>query len=153
MWGGDMIGAIENDTKILYKKTHKKAKMPKYSKVGDSGADLFAVEDFVVRPGQIVLAKTGICIAMNKYIEAQIRPRSGLALKGLSIVNSPGTIDSGYRGEIKVALINLGKEELKFKVGDKFAQMVFAPVLRGHFIETKKLDETDRNSGGFGHTG
>lgn len=142
-----------NNIKVLFRRLHDKARVPKYKHLGDSGADLFAIENFVIRPGEIYSAKTGISISINEGIEAQIRPRSGLALKGLSVVNSPATIDSGYRGELKVPLINLGDEILKFKTEDRFAQIIFAPVYRANFIEVKNLDDSDRNSGGFGSTG
>ena len=142
-----------NEIKVLFKKVHKKAIVPVYKHSGDSGADLFTIEQFVIRPGEIYVARTGICIDIQKGIEAQIRPRSGLALKGLSIVNTPATIDSGYRGEIKVILVNLGNEILRFERGDRFAQIVFAPVYKGYFIETAELENTDRNTGGFGSSG
>lgn len=142
-----------NDIRVLFKKVHKKAKVPEYKHSGDAGCDLFTIERFVIRPEEIRVARTGICIDIQKGVEAQIRPRSGLALKGLSIVNTPATIDSGYRGEIKVILINLGNEILTFETGDRFAQMIFAPVYRGHFIEVKELKDTDRNARGFGSSG
>ena len=142
-----------NDIKVLFKKIHKNAKAPEYKHDGDSGCDLFVIEKFVIRPNEIRSTRTGICIEISKGIEAQIRPRSGLSLKGLSIVNSPATVDSGYRGELVVPLINLGNEILVFEVGDRFAQMIFAPVYRGHFIETKKLKDTSRNTDGFGSSG
>jgi len=143
-----------NDIKVFFRKNHKKAKTPEYKHAGDSGADLFALEDFVIRIGQIYLARTGICIQLQDGIEAQIRPRSGLALKGLSIVNSPATIDSGYRGELKVVLINLGEEMMSFRAGDKIAQIVFVPVYKGHFIEIDELNELDdRGNKGFGSSG
>lgn len=142
-----------NDIKVLFKKINKDAKTPEYSKFGDSGADLYSVEDFHIDPGQIKLIGTGICIEISEGVEAQIRPKSGLASKGLSIVNSPGTVDSGYRGEIRVLLVNLGSEKLSFNKGDKIAQIVFAPVYRGHFIEMTELSDSDRGTGGFGSTG
>ena len=142
-----------NDIKVFFKKIHKKAKTPEYKHFLDSGADLFTLENFVMRTGEIYLARTGICIDIQKGIEAQIRPRSGLALKGLSIVNSPATIDSGYTGEIKVILINLGEEMMSFRAGDKFAQIIFAPIYRGHFIEIDELNESDRGTSGFGSSG
>lgn len=142
-----------NNIKVLFTKIHKKAQIPKYKHDSDAGCDLFAIEQFVIRPDEIYMARTGFCMEIQKGIEAQIRPRSGLAVKGLSIVNSPATIDPGYRGEIKVVLINLGDEILTFKAGDRFAQMIFASVYRAHFLETKKLENTDRNTGGFGSSG
>jgi dUTP pyrophosphatase len=144
---------VHNDIKIFFNKLNKKARTPEYKHGGDSGADLFAVDDFEVKAGEIYLAHTGISISLVVGIEAQIRPRSGLALKGLSIVNSPSTIDSGYRGELKVPLINLGKEDILIKGGERFAQIVFAPVFKGHFIEVEELSGSDRDSGGFGSTG
>jgi len=142
-----------NDIKVLFRKTNSVAKTPLYQHNDDSGADLYSVVDFVLEPGEIKLIPTGISIEITKGIEAQLRPKSGLSLKGLSIVNTPATIDAGYRGEIKVPLINLGKNTLEFKCGDKIAQIVFAPVYRGHFIEVNELNDTLRSEGGFGSTG
>lgn len=142
-----------NDIKVLFKKTHKDAKIPEYAHIGDSGADLYSVEGFELKPGDIQLVGTGISIEIDKGIEAQIRPKSGLASKGLSIVNSPGTVDSSFRGEIKVILINVGKNKLKFKKGNKIAQIVFCPIYRGHFIEVNDLNDSSRDGGGFGSTG
>lgn len=142
-----------NDIKVLFRKMSKDAITPKYAHHDDSGADLYSIEDFTLEPGEIRVVGTGISIEIMKGVEAQIRPKSGLALKGLSIVNTPGTIDAGYRGEIRVILINLGKERLPFKKGDKIAQIVFVPVYRGHFIEMLELSDTERSNGGFGHTG
>lgn len=142
-----------NDIKILFRKMNSTARTPEYVHHDDSGADLYSIEDFTLKPGDIKLVGTGICIEMAKGVDAQIRPKSGLSLKGLSIINSPATIDAGYRGEIRVPLINLGKKQLNFKKGDKIAQIVFAPVFRGHFIEMHELNDTDRGDGGFGSTG
>lgn len=142
-----------NDIKVLYRKMSEHAKEPTYSHSSDSGADLYSVEEFELKPGEIKAAGTGICIEIAKGIEGQVRPKSGLALKGLSVVNSPGTIDAGYRGEIKVILINLGKNKLSFKRGDKIAQIVFTPVYKGHFIEMLELSGSGRGTGGFGSTG
>jgi len=142
-----------NDIKVLFKKVHRDAKVPKYKHVGDSGADLCTAEDFVIRPGDIKTIRTGICIEIENGIDVQIRSRSGLFLKGLSVMNPVGSVDSGYRGEIFVPLVNLGKEMLSFKKGDRIAQIVFAPVYRANFIEVRNLDDSDRSSGGFGSTG
>lgn len=142
-----------NDIKVLYRKMSKEAKEPTYGHPDDSGADLYSVEDFELEPGEIKMVGTGICIEIAKGIEGQVRPKSGLALKGLSVVNSPGTVDAGYRGEIRVILINLGKEKLNFNRGDKIAQIVFAPVYKGHFIEMLELGDSKRGAGGFGSTG
>jgi len=144
-----------NDIKVLFRKMSKDARKPEYSHHDDSGADLFSVEEFVIEPGKIRLTHTGICMEFSKGVDAQIRPRSGLALKkGLTVVNTPGTIDAGYRGEICVALINLGKEKVEIFKGDRIAQIVFTPVYKAHFIEMLELSgDTDRGTGGFGHTG
>lgn len=121
-----------------------------------SGYDLFAAvsEELTVAPGQRVLVPTGIAIAMPDGLEAQIRPRSGLALKhGITCLNTPGTIDADYRGEIKVLLINLGQEPFTIARNERIAQMVFqtVPAVTVEHVET--LDETERGAGGFGHTG
>lgn len=142
-----------NDLKIMFVKAHQNAIVPQYARYGDAGCDLCAVGDYTILPGQRVLISTGLKIAVPHGFEAQIRPRSGLAWKqGLTVVNTPGTIDSGYRGEVKVALINLGKDKVVIKAGDAIAQMKFASVYTGHFIEALSLDDTDRGEGGFGHT-
>jgi dUTP pyrophosphatase len=123
---------------------------------GSSGVDLYAAaeQDLAIPPGQIRLVATGLAIAMEPGYEAQIRPRSGLALKyGITLLNTPGTIDADYRGEIKLIVINLGDKEYILKRGERIAQMVFARVEKAEFIEMQTLDETERGSGGFGHTG
>ena len=145
-----------NDLKIYFKRLSKKAKIPKYSKRGDACCDLSVIENYMIRPGETRLARTGFAIAIPEGFEAQVRPRSGLALKkGLSIPNSPATIDSGYRGEIKIPLINLGKKAITIKEGDRIAQMKFAVVYTGHFLDVgdNDLEETERGTGGFGSTG
>jgi len=144
-----------NDLKIYFKKLNKKAKIPKYSKTGDACCDLSVVEDYTIKPGDIILAITGFAMAMPEGFEAQIRPRSGLAFKGLTIVNSPGTVDSGYRGEIKIIFTNLGKTVISIKEGDRVAQMKFAVVYTGNFLDIgdNKLEDTERGSSGFGSTG
>jgi dUTP pyrophosphatase len=130
--------------------------IPEYQSLGSAGADLCANVDEVVilSSGNQTLIPTGIFLEIPEGYEAQIRPRSGLALKhGITVLNSPGTIDSDYRGEIKVILINLGKENFKIEKGMRIAQMVFARVFKGEFIQVDKLNATDRNEGGFGHSG
>lgn len=132
------------------------ARMPEYQSDGSSGADILAClnETIGIEPGQVVLIPTGISIELPEGYEAQIRPRSGLALKsGITILNSPGTIDSDYRGEIKIIVANLGGETFFVEHGMRIAQMVFSRVYRGNFVEVDDLDKTDRNAGGFGHTG
>lgn len=128
--------------------------MPSYETLGSAGADLKANEEGVLMPGQRKLIKTGISIELPAGYEAQVRPRSGLALKhGISMVNTPGTIDSDYRGEIGVILINHGDTPFKYKKGDRIAQLVIARYSRAEFQICSSLSETERGSGGFGHTG
>ena len=129
---------------------------PEYMTQGSSGMDISAaVEQSVkIRPGEIKLIPTAISMAVPKGYEAQIRPRSGLAVKdGVTIINSPGTIDSDYRGEIKVALINLGRQDFIVKRGARIAQMVIQKVEKAEIVIVDTLSETQRNQGGFGHTG
>lgn len=142
-----------NDIRIMCKRIHSDAVLPNYARFGDAACDLRTVEDAVIRPGQRIMLPTGLQIAVPYGFEAQVRPRSGNAWKkGLTVLNTPGTIDAGYRGEVKVILFNTGKEVISIKKGDAIAQMKFAPVYTGHFIETEVLDDTERGEGGIGHT-
>lgn len=121
-----------------------------------SGFDLYAAvaEPVTLKPGERALIPTGIAIAMPPELEAQIRPRSGLALKhGITCLNTPGTIDADYRGEIKVLLVNLGQESFTVARNERIAQMVFQIVPKVELVQTDELDDTERGSGGFGHTG
>jgi len=123
---------------------------------GAAGVDLYAAveQDVAIAPGGRVLIPTGIAIALPENYEAQIRPRSGLALKhGLTLLNTPGTIDWDYRGEIKVIVINLGDKEYILQRGERIAQMIFNRVEKAELIEVQELDDTNRGAGGFGHTG
>jgi len=123
---------------------------------GSAGVDLCAAvdEDWVVEPGDRVLVPTGFAMALPPGYEGQVRPRSGLALRhGITLPNSPGTIDSDYRGEVKVILMNAGREPFRISRGDRIAQLVVAAVARATWCEVTTLDETDRGAGGFGHTG
>lgn len=132
------------------------AQIPAYHSQGASGADMCALLDdaIILRAGDTALIPTGIFIEMPEGFEAQIRPRSGLAIKhGITLLNTPGTIDSDYRGEIKIIMTNLGKEDFTITNGMRIAQMVFNKIYRGNFIETAELSITDRNDGGFGHSG
>lgn len=130
------------------------ARLPEKKTVGASGFDLFAAVDTVIEPGTFQGVPTGIALAMPKAIEAQVRPRSGLALTyGIGILNSPGTIDSDYRGEIVVILFNFSKEPFAIKKGDRIAQLVFASVPKVNLKKTQRLSPTKRGKGGFGHTG
>jgi dUTP pyrophosphatase len=128
--------------------------LPAYVTPLSAGVDLRAAEGLVLRPGERALIPTGLRIALPEGYEAQVRPRSGLALKhGIVLPNSPGTIDADYRGEIQVILQNLGDAPFTVAPGDRIAQMVVAPVARVRWAETDALDETERGSGGFGSTG
>ncbi len=130
--------------------------LPEYATAQSAGVDLVAAiaADIVLAPMQRALVETGIAIALPEGYEAQIRPRSGLALKnGISLVNTPGTIDADYRGEIKVILINFGQEAFTVTRGARIAQMIIAPVSRVSWIEAGTLGETERSDGGFGSTG
>lgn len=128
--------------------------MPSYETSGASGADLKTKEDGILYPGERKLIKTGVFIELPAGYEAQIRPRSGLALKyGITMLNSPGTIDSDYRGEIGVIVINHGNEPFEYKKGDRIAQLVISKYSKAEFIISSSLTETDRGKGGFGHTG
>lgn len=130
--------------------------LPKYMTPGSSGVDLYAAhqEDLSLKPGERQLIPTGLSLALPPGWEAQVRPRSGLALKyGITLLNTPGTIDADYRGEIKVLVINLGDKEYILKRGERIAQMVFATVQQVDLVEVQILDETSRGEGGFGHTG
>ena len=130
--------------------------MPGYESDGSSGLDIRACVEAPVslNPNEIKLIPTGLSISIPPGYEAQIRPRSGLALKhGIGIVNSPGTIDSDYRGEVGIILINWGSEPFTVRRGDRIAQMVISKVYKAHILETEHLDTTPRGEGGFGHSG
>jgi dUTP pyrophosphatase len=130
--------------------------LPRYHSAQASGLDVVAAvgEPVVMHPGQIELLPSGFSVAIPRGYELQIRPRSGLALRhGITVINSPGTIDADYRGEICIGLINLGKEPFCIKRGDRIAQMVLAPVAQVRFEMVDRLDSTVRGNGGFGHTG
>ncbi|MBR1672265.1 MAG: dUTP diphosphatase [Fretibacterium sp.] len=128
--------------------------LPAYATPGSAGVDLRASEPCAIPPGGRALVPTGIRLSIPEGYEAQVRPRSGLALKhGIILPNSPGTIDADYRGEVCVILMNLGEEPFSIQPGDRIAQMVFAPVARVVWDEAGTLDETERGSGGFGSTG
>lgn len=130
--------------------------LPQYETPGAAGMDIEAgvKESVVIAPGEIKLISTGLAIALPEGYEIQVRPRSGLAVKfGVTIINSPGTIDSDYRGEVKIGLINLGTESYTVNRGDRVAQLVLAKVERAAFREVDALNATTRGSGGFGHTG
>jgi dUTP pyrophosphatase len=128
--------------------------LPAYASVGAAGMDVVAAETLTLRPGSRHAVATGFAMAIPAGYEVQVRPRSGLALKhGITCLNTPGTIDSDYRGEVKVILANLSDEPFEVKRGDRIAQLVPAPVQRAAFAEVETLDETARGAGGFGSTG
>ncbi|MGN6357647.1 MAG: dUTP diphosphatase [Novosphingobium sp.] len=128
--------------------------LPAYATTGAAGMDVLAAEDVVLQPGGRHAVATGLAMAVPDGFELQVRPRSGLALKhGISLPNTPGTIDSDYRGELKVILINLGDFPFEIRRGDRIAQLVLAPVVRATWLEVEELDETQRGEGGFGSTG
>tara|TARA_Y100000590_G_scaffold39630_1_gene42362 strand:+ start:2782 stop:3219 length:438 start_codon:yes stop_codon:yes gene_type:complete len=142
--------------KVLVKKLNSKVQLPKYKTSGSSGMDLMALIEnpIKIKPQESVLIPTGITIAIPEDTEVQIRPRSGLAAKSnISVLNTPGTIDSDYRGEIKIILFNHGKDEFVVNNNDRIAQMVLMPILKAEFEEVNDLPETIRGSGGFGSTG
>ena len=142
--------------KVLIKKLNSKVQLPKYKTNGSSGMDLMAFLESPVnlKPQESELIPTGISIAIPEDTEVQIRPRSGLAAKSnISVLNTPGTIDSDYRGEIKIILFNHGKEEFIINNNDRIAQMILMPVLKAKFEEVEELPKTIRGSGGFGSTG
>lgn len=128
--------------------------LPGYATSGAAGMDVVSAEDLVLQPGARHAVSTGFAIAIPEGYEVQVRPRSGLALKhGITCLNTPGTIDSDYRGEVKIILANLGDRDFPIARGDRIAQLVPAPVQRAQLVEVAKLDETARGSGGFGSTG
>jgi len=142
--------------KILIKKFYKNIKLPIYKTSGSSGMDLMAYikNKITINPSKTAIIPTGIAVAIPKNYEIQIRPRSGLAAnKSISVLNTPGTIDSDYRGEIKIILINLSKKSFVVKSGDRVAQMILCPVVKGKLKEVKNLPKTVRDKGGFGSTG
>jgi len=143
-------------TKILIKRLSKNIPLPKYETEGSSGMDLAAniKETIEIKPGKFAIIPTGLALSIPNNYEIQIRPRSGLAARNqISVLNTPGTIDADYRGELKVILINLGEKKFKIENGLRIAQMVLCPVIKATLEEVNELEETKRGSGGFGSTG
>jgi len=139
---------------IRFQRLHEAAVLPQYAHPGDAGMDLCACEACAIAPGERRLVRTGLVMELPPDTEAQVRPRSGLALKhGLTLLNTPGTIDEGYRGEIGVILINHGHETFHVTPGMRIAQLVVAPVLRAVVEEVSAVSATERGAGGFGSTG
>ena len=138
---------------IKFQKLHPDAQIPSYAHIGDAGADVYAIAEVTLYPNNRVAILTGLAVDIPIGYELQVRPKSGLALKhGITVLNSPGTIDAGYRGEIQVILINLGAASHTFKKGHKIAQLVLKPVIQAQYIESE-LGSSDRGIGGFGSTG
>ena len=143
-------------TKIQIKKLSNSVSIPKYETSGSSGMDIAAhiENNIIINPGEKALVSTGFSVAVPRGYEIQIRPRSGLAAKkNITVLNTPGTIDADYRGEVKVILINFGKEKFVIENGDRIAQMVVCPVTQANLEEVKELTSTERGSDGFGSTG
>jgi dUTP pyrophosphatase len=141
--------------KVLITRLDESIPAPRYAKPGDAGADICTRIDLTIEPGERALAPTGLSIALPDGYAAFVHPRSGLAIKhGVSLVNTPGTVDAGFRGELQIILINHDlREAISFKKGDRIAQLVIQKVERAEFIEVETLPGTDRGSGGFGSTG
>ncbi len=143
-------------TEVLIKRLSKNIELPKYETNGSSGMDLSAniEKQIKIEPGKTSIVPTGISVSIPKNFEIQIRSRSGLAAKSqISVLNSPGTIDADYRGELKVILINLGNKTFVIEKGARIAQMVLCPIVKAKFKEVDNLDDTNRGAGGFGSTG
>ena len=141
-------------TKILIKRLSKEIPLPKYETNGSSGMDLAANIKTIIEPGDTSIIPTGLAVSIPKGFEVQVRPRSGLAAKQkLTVLNTPGTIDSDYRGEIKVILVNHGNKNFKIEKGDRIAQMIVCPVIIAQIVEVENLSDTKRGKDGFGSTG
>lgn len=139
---------------VLLRKTDDSARVPAFAHEGDSGLDIYSLEATELKPLERKLVRTGISIEMPQGMEAQVRPKSGLALEhGITLLNTPGTIDSSYRGEIKVLMVNLGEKVYRIEKNKKIAQIVFARVEKPIIVEVKELSDTTRKDGGFGSTG
>ncbi len=139
---------------VGFKRVHPDAVLPAYARPGDAGLDVCACEEVTLQPGEWKRVRTGWIMSLPSGTEAQMRPRSGLALKhGITLLNTPGTIDEGYRGEVGVILVNIGQTPFSVSPGMRIAQMVIAPVLRAEPVEVDEVSETMRGAGGFGSTG
>ena len=140
--------------KVKFRRIDPSAELPTYAHPGDAGMDIRSIEELTIAPGARALVHTGLVMMLPSGYEAQVRPRSGLALKnGVTVLNTPGTIDEGYRGEVGVILVNFGSEPFKVEKGAKIAQMVIAPCTRAEIVETDEVDDTVRGTGGFGSSG
>ncbi|MDX2255250.1 MAG: dUTP diphosphatase [Pseudanabaenaceae cyanobacterium bins.39] len=138
---------------VKFQKLHADAQVPTYAHLGDAGADVYSVAEVTLSPQQRAAIPTGLAVDIPLGYELQVRPKSGLALKyGVTVLNTPGTIDAGYRGEIQILMVNLGNEAYTFAKGQKVAQLVLKPVFKAEYI-LGELGESDRGQGGFGSTG
>jgi dUTP pyrophosphatase len=138
---------------IKFQKLHPDAQIPSYAHIGDAGADIYAIAEVTLYPQNRAAIPTGLAVDIPLGYELQVRPKSGLALKhGITVLNAPGTVDAGYRGEIQVILINFGADSYTFSKGQKIAQLVLKPVIQAQYIEGE-LGTSDRGVGGFGSTG
>ncbi|MBT8377886.1 MAG: dUTP diphosphatase [Ignavibacteria bacterium] len=150
---------MEAEIKIKFKRIDDELlhiPLPAYATKGSAGMDVHAAikEPFIIKPGSVELIPTNFLIEIPKGYEMQVRPRSGLAIKhGMGILNSPGTIDSDYRGEVKIILFNFSKKDFVINPGDRIAQIVLSKVYKANLVESKELNNTKRGAGGFGHTG
>lgn len=162
--GVDLVGSqildvagFTNETELKIKRLpHFKGDLPQYKTSGSSGMDVRACidETLIIEPGGRTLIPTGLAMKVSEAYEIQARPRSGLALKkGLSLLNTPGTIDADYRGEIKIIMVNLGTEPVEIEDGERIAQLVVCPVVKANIVLVDELDDTERGEGGFGSTG
>ena len=139
---------------LRFKRIHPDAVLPAYAHPSDAGMDVRSVADLVIPQGGRALVPTGLVAIIPPMYEIQVRPRSGLSLKhGVTVLNTPGTIDADYRGEVGVLLINLSQEDFVVNDGERIAQMIIARHEQGEFVPVKMLDETERGEGGYGHTG
>lgn len=138
---------------VKVKKAHPGVPTPAYQTAGAAGCDVCSQEDAILRNGEVKVLSTGLFLEVPEGYECQIRPRSGLAARGITILNAPGTLDSDYRGELKVILHSIANQPVKITTGDRIAQLVFAPVTRVDFEVVEELGKTERGEGGFGSTG
>lgn len=140
--------------KLKFKRIHEDAIIPRYAHDKDSGMDLYSIEDKIIEPGETILVETGLKLELPENTEAQVRPKSGIALNNsVTVLNSPGTIDESFKGHLCVILINHGKNPYKVEKGKKIAQLVIQPVIRVEIEEIEELSESSRGEGGFGSTG
>ncbi len=149
-----MAGGLGTAVRLRVRRLRPDAVLPRYAHPGDAGLDLAAAEAVTLAPGQRVAVSTGLAVAVPDGWVGLVHPRSGLALRqGLTVVNAPGTVDAGYRGELKVLLVNLGDDPVKIEQGDRIAQLLLQEVAHAEVVEVDELDATVRGAGGFGSTG